>query len=366
MIRWGMPVPAETNPHHRSGTGHLRPYLAAVAVLALVLAACSSAGSQRTELNPPTSQPSGAGTAPATGTGTAATTGAGKAGICGRAAKPPTTWAHVVWIWMENQDYPNVVGNSEAPYENASLIGGCGLATNYHNITHPSLPNYLAATSGAILVHSDCGPDSCPTPAPSLFAQLSAAGKSWRAYQESMPANCSHANGGDYAAKHNPPVYYTQVAADCARFDVPMGGTDSGNLAGDLRAGSLPNFSFITPNLCHDTHDCTVGTGDRWLADWVPRIIDSPAYRAGNTVLVVTWDEGNSGGGNDCATNTTLDGCHIPAIVVSPSTTPGTRSDVLFNHYSLLKTTEQLLGLPATLGQAADPATTSMRGAFNL
>jgi phosphatidylinositol-3-phosphatase len=332
--------------------------MAAVAALALVLAACSSAGSQRTEINPPTSQPSGAGTATATGAGTAR--------ICGRTAKPPTTWAHVVWIWMENQDYPNVVGSSQAPYENGSLIADCGLATNYHNITHPSLPNYLAATSGAILAHNDCGPDSCPTSAPSLFAQLSAAGKSWRAYQESMPTNCSHANAGDYAARHNPPVYYTPVAADCARFDMPMGDAGSGNLAGDLRAGSLPDFSFITPNLCNDTHDCGVSTGDRWLADWVPRIIDSPAYRSGNTVLVVTWDEGSSGGGKDCATNTSLDGCHIPAIVVSPSTPSGTRSDVLFNHYSLLKTTEELLGLPATLGQAADPATASMRGAFNL
>jgi hypothetical protein len=267
---------------------------------------------------------------------------------------------------MENQDYPSVVGNPLAPYENDTLIARCGLATNYHNLTHPSLPNYLGATSGAILAHDDCGPDACPTSAASLFGQLRAAGKSWRAYEESMPANCAHGDAGAYAARHNPPVYYTAIAADCARRDVPMGDARSGNLVRDLRAGSLPDFAFITPNLCDDTHDCPVGAGDRWLADWIPRILQSPAYAAGDTALLLTWDEGASGGGNDCAGNTSLPGCHVPAVVISPTTPAGTRSSTLFNHYSLLKTTEQLLGLPANLGHAADPATRSMRGAFNL
>jgi phosphatidylinositol-3-phosphatase len=267
---------------------------------------------------------------------------------------------------MENQDYPSVVGNPRAPYENDTLIARCGLATNYHNLTHPSLPNYLGATSGAILAHDDCGPGACPTSAASLFAQLRAAGKSWRAYEESMPANCAHGDAGAYAARHNPPVYYTAIAADCARWDVPMGDARSGNLVRDLRAGSLPNFAFITPNLCDDTHDCPVGAGDRWLADWIPRILQSPDYAAGDTALLLTWDEGASGGGSDCAGNTSLPGCHVPTIVISPTTPAGTRSSTLFNHYSLLKTTEQLLGLPANLGHAADPATGSMRGAFNL
>jgi phospholipase C len=267
---------------------------------------------------------------------------------------------------MENRDYSHVVGSGQAPYENGTLIAGCGLATNYHNIAHPSLPNYLAATSGRILAHGDCAPDACPTSASSLFAQLRAAGKTWRAYQESMPANCAHTDAGAYAARHNPPVYYTPIAADCARWDLPMGDATSGNLIGDLRAGSLPDFAFITPNLCDDTHDCPVNAGDRWLAAWVPRILASPAYQAGTTVLVLTWDEGDSGGSGDCAANTTTPGCHVATVVVSPSTPAGTRSDTLFNHYSLLETTEQLLGLPATLGHAADPSTNGMRTAFNL
>jgi phospholipase C len=334
----------------------------AVAALVLLLAACSASGAQPRASGPSTTRP--AGVAAAT-TGPASHSGP-PTRICGRTAKPPRTWAHVIWIWMENQDYQNVVGNPQAPYENGSLIAGCGLAANYHNLTHPSLPNYLGATSGAILAHNDCGPDACPTGATSLFGQLRASGKTWRAYEESMPANCAHADAGGYAARHNPPVYYLPIAVDCARWDVPMGDARSGSLAGDLRAGNLPDFAFITPNLCDDTHDCPVGTGDRWLAAWIPRILDSPAYQAGDTAVLLTWDEGASGGGHDCASNTTLAGCHIPMIVISPTTPRGTHSSTLFNHYSLLKTTEQLLGLPAALGHAADPATPSMRGAFNL
>jgi hypothetical protein len=334
--------------------------------LCLLLASCSDSGDSgggSTPTDPSTTNPSGSHPPAATTSG--ATPQAGER-ICGRSAKPPATWAHVVWIWMENHDYRHVVGNRQASYENDTLIASCGLATNYHNITHPSLPNYLAATSGAPQVHSDCRPSACATSAPSLFAQVSSTGKSWRAYQESMPSNCASDDSGAYAARHNPPVYYTAIAADCARWDVPMGSTSSGNLIRDLRAGSLPSFAFITPNLCNDTHDCPIETGDRWLATLVPEILASPAYQAGGTVLVITWDEGDSGGTSDCADNTSAPGCHVATIVIAPTTRPGTRSDTLFNHYSLLKTTEQLLGLPTNLAAAAEPSTASMRTAFNL
>jgi len=105
-----------------------------------------------------------------------------------------------------------------------------------------------------------------------------------------MPANCAAHDTGAYAARHNPAVYYRPIAGDCARWDQPMGTTSSGNLIRDLRAGDLPDFTFITPNLCNDTHDCPVKTGDDWLAGWVPRITGSPAYRSGTTVVLLTWD----------------------------------------------------------------------------
>ncbi len=141
-------------------------------------------------------------------------------------------------------------------------------------------------------------------------------------------------------------------------FDVPYT-----QLASDLRTDSLPAFSFITPNLIDDMHDGTTQDGDTWLSENLPAIFDSPEYQAGHVVVFVTWDEGEGGSSNDCAYNTSDIGCQVATIVASPSTPSGTQSSELFNHYSLLLTTEQLLGLRA-LGQAAYAP--SMLSAFNL
>ena len=112
--------------------------------------------------------------------------------------------------------------------------------------------------------------------------------------------------------------------------------------------GTLPAFSFVTPNLCNDTHDCPVPSGDLWLASWMPIMLAAPNYRAGNTAIFLIWDEGN-------ASN------HMPEITISPFTPAGATSTTRFDHYSLLKTTEQLLGLPM-LGNAS--AAASMLSAF--
>jgi phospholipase C len=257
---------------------------------------------------------------------------------------------------MENHSYEDIVGSSSAPYLN-SLARACGLATNYHSITHPSLPNYIAATSGlgrqALQpFQGDCNPSaSCSTDATSIFAQV----PSWRAYEESMPTACDDEDSGSYAVRHNPPAYFTP-SAGCAQRDVPLT-----RLASDLANNSLPAFSFITPNVCHDTHDCPITTGDDWLAGQVPEIVNSPAYRAGHTVLFITYDEGE--GGSNCATNQHAVDCHVPTVIVSPSTPAGQRSGQLFNHYSLLRTSEDLLGL-SHLGHAAGAA--SMAKPFGL
>jgi phosphatidylinositol-3-phosphatase len=282
------------------------------------------------------------------------------AGPCGRVASPPT-YRHVIWIWMENHSYGDIIGNkAQAPYLNA-LASECGLATNYHNISHPSLPNYLAATSGRdrdglpVLSWLDCSPSvACDTSAASIFGQ----GETWKAYQESMPSNCARSNSGEYAVRHNPPPYYEKLSG-CADRDVPYA-----ELATDLTANTVPAFSFITPNLIDDMHDGTIAQGDAWLASHLPAILASAAYRAGNTAIFITWDEGS--GGNpveNCAAKTSDASCHVATIVVSPSTQAGTTSGTLFNHYSLLGTAEQLLGLPR-LGQASSYPT--MTAAFHL
>ena len=269
---------------------------------------------------------------------------------CGT-ARPPRTWAHVIWIWMENRSYDNVVGNRSAPYRNR-LAAQCGLATDYRAVAHPSLPNYVAATSGGTWgIADDSPPSTHRLRVASIFGQLTAAGKTWRSYEESMPSNCDLTSSGDYAVKHNPAAYYVPDREACRRSDVPMGTTSSGRFTSDLRAGRLPTFSFVTPNLCDDMHDCSTSTGDRWLSRWVPRIVAGPDYRRGDTVLVITFDEAEDPSNR------------VAAVVVSPSTPPRTRSAASFTHYSLLKTTEQLLGLPA-LGRARGAA--SMRSSFHL
>jgi phosphatidylinositol-3-phosphatase len=282
-------------------------------------------------------------------------------GPCGTAATPHS-YQHVVWIWMENHSYSEIIGNkAQAPYIN-SLAARCGVAANYHNTTHPSLPNYLAATSGLAEAHLpplsffDCNVSSvCDTSAPSIFGQ----GESWKAYEESMPSNCDRSNSGEYAVRHNPPPYYTSLAG-CARRDVPFT-----QLGTDLARSALPAFSFITPNLIDDMHDGTIAQGNAWLAKNLPVILDSPQYRAGTTVVFITWDEGSGGYPvEDCDDPGTTDtSCRVPTIVISPSTPAGTVSKTFFNHYSLLRTTEDLLGLPR-LDQASSAR--SMSAAFHL
>jgi phospholipase C len=265
----------------------------------------------------------------------------------------PGSWDHVIWVVMENHSYSEVIGNASAPYE-TSLAHQCATATAYHGVTHPSLPNYLAMTGGSTFgVTDDNPPSSHPISSASIFSQVSDSGRQWRSYEETMPSNCALSSSGNYAVKHNPAAYYTGIASDCARWDVPMGSTTSGAFASDLANNTLPAFSFVTPDLCNDDHNCPVGTGDGWLSQWLPAIFASPAYQAGRTAVFVTFDEDDSS-----ASNT------VPFIAVAPSVTPGTMTALTFDHYSLLRTTEEMLGLPTTLGSAA--TATSMRGQLGL
>jgi phospholipase C len=128
----------------------------------------------------------------------------------------------------------------------------------------------------------------------------------------------------------------------------------------------LPNFSFITPNLCNDMHDCSVSTGDSWLKTWLTRIVNSPAYDSGKTAIFVTFDEGGGGHhGEDCASPTNNDNsCLIPTYVLGPAVPAGAQVTTRVTHYSMLRTTEALLGLKTFLGDAA--TATGMRQPFHL
>jgi phosphatidylinositol-3-phosphatase len=286
----------------------------------------------------------------------------------------PTTVSHVMFIVFENKSYGNIVGNSSAPYLNDTMIAGCGLATNYHNYSHPSTPNYLALTSGTVqgkATSQDCPPADCPQSQASIFSQLGSAGRTWGEYAEAMPGNCvkknydntsyTNANGSTgefYYVRHAPPPYYTTapVPAECSSWDVPLGTVNSGAFLSALSPSTdgLPAFSFVTPGGCDDMHDCSTTVGDDWLREWIPVIQQSAAYQSGQLVVFITWDEGvgaDKTNGETCwdsahASSKTYPSCHIATIVMSPYTTPGTRSGDYFNHLSLLGTAEDLLGLP--------------------
>ena len=277
------------------------------------------------------------GPAPAPAPAPGPTPNAGKP--CGVAANTPA-WAHVVWIVMENHAAGQIMGSSGAPYLN-SIASKCGYASNFYAESHPSLPNYIAMTSGSTQgVSDDAAPSSHPLNVPSIFSQL---GGDWKSLQESMASNCAQSSSGQYAVKHNPAAYYTNIAAACQAQDIPLGSTP------DISA----KYTFITPNLCSDMHDCSVSQGDSWLATWVPKILNSPQYAAGNTAVFITFDEDDSSNNN-----------HIATIVLSPSTPAGMVDNGSYNHYSMLRTTEEMLGLPVTLGGAVGAM--SMRPAFHL
>ncbi|MGN6378147.1 MAG: alkaline phosphatase family protein [Gaiellales bacterium] len=271
-------------------------------------------------------------------------------------AAAPATYKHVITIMEENHAYSSIIGSSQAPYEN-SLATACGLAKEYYAESYPSLPNYIALTSGTIpasVANRDCLPSgSCTTGATSIFDQVGSSG--WKVYAESMPSNCYRKNtsNGLYLPRHTAAPYYTRQNSACGSQMVPLGGLSSGALASDLASGTLPKYSFVVPNATNDMHGGCVSCGDTWLSNWVPKIIASPAYQNGSTAIFITFDSDNGSAGN-----------HIPAIVVSPSVAPGTTSSTRFTHYSLLRTTEDLLGIGSHLGKAAGAP--SMRSAFHL
>jgi phosphatidylinositol-3-phosphatase len=296
--------------------------------------------------------------------------------LCGNSGTPGPV-RHVVWIWMENESFSQVIGSGSAPYE-SQLAKRCGLATNFHNESHFSLDNYIAATDGQNILGTsylgDCSPapstGACMSTRRSLFAQLDAAGKSWRSFAETMPSKCYRGDYGNYAVRHNPAVYYRKLST-CGRFDVPMGGLSSrhGHLAAAIRTGGLPAFSFITPNLIDDAHSSSTATGDAWLRKAVPLITSGPNYQAGNTVVFITTDEGAGSDerlGENCASKH-LDrhqpSCHVSTIVVGANVPTGKQVGTFYTHYSMLRTTEDLLGL-RPLGLAATAA--SMESAFRL
>lgn len=252
---------------------------------------------------------------------------------------PVSRSSHVVLIVLENKEYGDVIGSPQAPYL-SGLVQRSGLATHSYAITHPSLPNYLALTSGSTHgITSDC--TDCRVAGPNLASQLDQAGRSWKAYLEGAPGRCFTGAGvGAYAKKHNPFAYYDDIVrnrARCRRL-VPLS-----TLTRDLRSGALPDFALISPDLCHDTHDCGVGVGDRFLAGLVPAVRAELGPRG---FLVLTWDEGTT----DAGCCGVARGGHIATVVNGPDVRRGARSARPVDHYGVLRFIERAFALPSLAG----------------
>jgi hypothetical protein len=239
-------------------------------------------------------------------------------------AVPVPASQHVFVIVMENT---SLAAALKAP-SITSLASKYALATNYHAVSSPSLPNYLALTSGSTWGITDDGYHALP--AGGLGAQLTSAGVTWRAYMEGLtPAGCMR-SPYPYALKHNPFAYY---GGSCPENVVTLDALDA-----DL-ARNTPSFVWITPDLCHDGHDCALAEAGAWLDALVTRIVASPAWRDHGALFVV-WDEGDG--------RSSL----VPLIVATPDFQSRSVNG-LYDHYSLLAAIEDLFGLPR-LGAAKD------------
>jgi phosphatidylinositol-3-phosphatase len=251
----------------------------------------------------------------------------------GARAAPPRVpaFGHVVVVVLENKARDDVLGNRDAPSFNAFARRGAVLS-GYRGVTRPSLPNYLALVSGSTHgIANDC--TTCTVAGSSLADTLEARGRTWKAYAEGLPRRgWTGASSGRYAKKHVPFLYFRRVLSRPSRLRrvVPLR-----QLSSDLAAHRLPDFSLVVPNLCHDMHDCSVATGDRWLRGFLP-----PLLRLADTAVFVVFDESD-----------TL-AAGVPAIALGPLVRPGSRFQPAMTHYGLLRTIEDGFGLPR-LGRSA-------------
>jgi hypothetical protein len=273
-------------------------------------------------------------------------------------ASPGAGYSKVMVIVEENKSYDEVMHSGRAPYLErlAARYATAEAMQAGYPVECPSLAAYLLMTSGdAGDICDNDDPDKHQRTGPSIFGQVVESGRQWRGYVESMPRPCLRHDDGRYLVRHAPAPYYASEAGRCPKWDVPLGGLDQGALHDDLVAGKLPAYAMVTPDACNDMHGAVgcgeqVGVGDAWLAEWVPRILAAPDYRAGRLVVVVTFDEGSSTDNR------------IPTVVVAPTANRlVVRQPV--THCSMLRLAEEILQVPF-LGCAADVP--SARAAFGL
>ena len=224
-----------------------------------------------------------------------------------------------------------------------SLARRYGYASDWSDVGHPSLPNYLAIFGGSAFGEpADCTPSpGCTYPGPTVFGQARARGETARAYEESMPQPCDPSSSGQYDVNHNPWPYFPSELASCRSDDVSAGTPAAGALVSDVRGGTLPTVGLVTPNLIDDGHDGTLAQADAWLQRWIPVLTSGPDWRKSRLAIVVVFDEGE----------TTE---QVPFVLMAPGLS-GVTVSASANHYALTRLIDQFVGAPL-LGQASGGA----------
>src|SRR6266404_4329269 len=245
----------------------------------------------------------------------------------------PGSINHVVVVWLENHEYTAITASS-MPYL-YGLGTTYGRSDQFYAVAHPSLPNYLVFWSGSTQGVTDDGTYNLS--AASLSNQMATAGRSWRTYAQNYPATpgCNTASSysggtdgpgvaGTYVRKHNPAMSFTFVS----------GSSQCNNIQPVAAFDPSVNVAFVVPNLCNDAHDCSLATADTFLRGFVPKVTGAPDWA--HTLLVVSFDEG---------TTSTNGGGHIFTVVARQGLS-GFISTTQHSHYSLLRTIENLNGIP--------------------
>jgi hypothetical protein len=268
---------------------------------------------------------------------------------------------HVFVIMMENTGYDALIGNTNAPFVNQAA-SRYGLATSYFGVTHPSQPNYIAATSGSTNGVADDNDTTIDVP--NIVDQLDSKHKTWKAYMQSYSlcvTPLDHACGNQlYERKHNPFISYLDVQSKPARVANIV---DFSQLSTDLASGHVADYVWISPDQCHDMHGrgstpddpCDfsrvpdlIATGDAFLRDAVHAIRHSKAW-TGNSVIFVVWDEsdftggGFNGFGDDsgcCDSVPGQGGGRVVMIAITSHSDDPRTSSVPYNHQSMLATIE--------------------------
>lgn len=276
---------------------------------------------------------------------------------------PPLQRIHHVFVIVEeNHNWQDIYHNPEAPFINQTLLSQGGFAQNYHNISpqlgnlHPSEPNYIQLEAGKVAFPdhtftSDHLPDAANSTSSHdhLTYLLDQNHLSWNSYQADISgSDCPQSDQGNYAAKHNPFVFFQDITADSAYCIAHI------RPVTELTGPNFANYTFITPDLQHDMHDGTIKQADDWLAKTVPLITNSAAFKT-DGVLFITWDEGNG----DADENNP-----IGMIILSPLAKQNYSNIIAYSHASLVKTVQKIFNLSPLLGFAADPKTNDLSDFF--